>query len=585
MPTGRMSHGSPQMLKRARNHLRMPAATTRQESETRASLRLDSWKEIANYLKRGVRTVRRWERQERLPVHRHVHSKQATVYAFAHEIDVWLKSRSPHVGAVQLLAHDSQQPREMPALRMAEKDGRNRPVVVAILPLRSVSGDPDQERFADGLTEELILEAGQCCSDQLRIIAFTSVIQYKQSAKNIRQIGQELGADYILEGSIRRYGRRVRLTARLIATRDQAHIWADSYEIQLPPIFALQQALARQVTDSLAARLSSKPARRRLRTPSPSIAAHSAYIEGRSHYMATEGESKKCIEKLNLAIEKDPHFAPSYAELALAYFRRLFSDYPPIVTLRRIEEMSAKALKLDSKLARGHAMLAAFQLFGARNWRKADTSSREALKLNPSDAWAEVVRVAYDVVICKVPEAIEDLNRAEQLDPKCTERGIWFAILAYLARSYDRAIELCQEILRRDSALALAHRVLGSCYAQAGDYSLAVSHCEKARELGDGSASGITAACSVYALAGERDAAEHLFRGLVAAQEQHYIRYIFLARAAASLGKNQQALDWLEKSYEQHDPLLVFLKVDPRFDPLSELAPFRKLLRRLRLPS
>jgi TolB-like protein len=548
--------------------------------------RLDSWKEIATHLKRGVRTVRRWERQEGLPVHRHVHGKQATVYAYAREIDAWLKSRSTSPAARQLVLVHARRPAEAPASEKIRRTRRlNRPVVIAILPLRTLGGDPEQERFADGLTEELILEAGHCCPNRLRIIAFTSVIQYKQSPKSVREIGQELGADYILEGAIRRYGRRVRLTARLIAASDEAHIWADSYEIQLPPIFALQQALARQVTDSLAARLSATPAKRPRRTGSPSIAAHSAYLEGSSHFMATEGESRKSIEQLNLAILKDPHFAPSYAELALVYFRRLFSDYPPIVMLGRIEEFSRKALKRDSKLARGHAMLGAFQLLGARNWRKADKASRQALRLNPSDAWAEVVRAAFDVVLGKLPDAIEELSRAQQLDPKCTERGIWFAVLAYLARSYDWAIEQCKEILRRDASMALAHRVLAACYAQMGEYPLAVSHSEKAWELGDSSDSAISAACSVYALAGDRDMAERLFQGMVAAQEQQYMRYIFMARAAVSLGKNEQTLDWLEKAYEQHDPLLVFLRADPRFDSLAELPRFRTLLRRLGLPS
>jgi adenylate cyclase len=543
--------------------------------------RLDSWKEIATYLRRGTRTVRRWERQEGLPVHRHVHGKQATVYAYAPEIDAWLKGRSAGVVADELLVNHA--PDVAPTSERRGKHRGLRPVVIAILPLRNLSGDPEQERFADGLTEELILEAGQCCPNRLRVIALTSVMRYKRSPKSVRQIGQELGVDYILEGGIRRYGRRVRLTARLIAARDQAHIWADSYEVQLPPIFSLQQALARQVANSLSKRFNATPTRRLRRARVPNLAAHSAYIEGSSHFMPTEGEIKKCIERLNLAIVRDPKFARSYAELALAYFRRLFLDYPPIVTLTRIRELSFKALHLDAKLARAHTMSGAFQLFGAWKWGKAEAVSRQALKLNPSDAWARIVRVAYYLVVGRLPEAIEELRQARELNPQSAEHGIWFAILAYFARHYDLAIERCREILQLDPSLALTHRILGCCYVQMGDYALALSHCEQARTLGTGTISQTASACSIYALAGDRDSAERLLQELTAATDRNYARYMFLAQASVSLGKDQQTLDYLEKAYDQRDPLLVFLKADPRFDRLSELTRFRKLLRRIGL--
>jgi len=189
-----------------------------------AGQRLDSSKEIATYLRRSPRTVRRWEREEGLPVHRHQHRKKGTVYAFAHEIDAWLKSRLKE----ERTGHGPVSPTSAPSPSSGgelEKRARlGQPIVIAVLPLRNLSGDCDQERFADGLTEELISEIGLCCPNLLRVIAVTSVLQYKKSPKSIQQIGRELGVDYILEGAIRRYGRRVRLTARLIAARDQAHV-------------------------------------------------------------------------------------------------------------------------------------------------------------------------------------------------------------------------------------------------------------------------------------------------------------------------------------------------------------------------
>jgi len=551
----------------------------------KAGSRLDSWKEIATHLKRGVRTVRRWERQEGLPVHRHVHGKQATVYAFAREIDTWLKSRSADEGANQLLVDHAQQSREGPVLEIPRKDRRNRPVIIAILPLRNVSGNPEHERFADGLTEELISEIGHCCPSLFRVIALTSVIQYKQSSKSIGQIGQELGADYILEGGVRFYGHQVRLNARLIAARDQAHIWADSYEIQLPPIFSLQQNLARQVVDSIPAALHTRPEKRLHRAPLPSAAAYSAFLEATSHFLPTQADSTKSIEHLNLAIERDPRFAPSYAELALTYWRRVIWDYPPIVTFKRIEEYASRALKLDPQLAHAHSMMAAFYLFSARDWSKAERSSRRAIELNPSDPWAHIIRAGYHLVVGEPDKAIEELNTVCETDPHCVEKGMWFAIFAYFARRYDLAAKHCEELLRVDPSYAFLHMIFGLILAQTGEYALAIGHCERARELSNSSVSMTSRACSIYALAGKRDTAERLFQELVAATETQYTRYIFLAQASASLGKDQETFEWLDKAYEQREPLLVFLKTDPRFVPVSGLAGFRDLLLRIGLPS
>ena len=546
--------------------------------------RLDSWKEIATYLKRGVRTARRWEQQEGLPAHRHRHGKQATVYAYAHEIDTWLRGRSTKLGPRGLPQPRGPQLSEAPASERPRERERTRPLIIAILPLRSLGGAPEEQRFADGLTEELISETGHCCPQRLRVIGLTSVMQYKQSQKNIEQIGRELGADFILEGRIRRYGRRVRLTARLIAARDQAHVWADSYEVQLPPIFSLQQSLARQVANSLSAEFGGTLTKSPRRVTLTSVAAHNAFILGSSHFTLRDGEIRKNIESLNLAIERDPKFAPSYAELALTYFRRFFSDYPPVVTFKRIEELASRALKLDSKLARAHAMLAAYYLFSARAWSKSDAASKQAVKLNPSDVWARIVRISYHVVAGQIPEALENLKEAQQINPMSPECGTWFAILAYLARHYDLAIDYCQAVLRLDPSLAFIHRIYGFSYAQMGDRQLALSHAEKIMEFENRTTSDTAAACSIYALADERDSAERLFNQLVAAQKQQYMRYIFLAQASVSLGKDRQTLDFLEKAYQQRDPLMVSLKADARFDVLSGNARFYNLLRRLGLP-
>jgi TolB-like protein/Flp pilus assembly protein TadD len=542
------------------------------------SSRLDSWKEIASYLKRGPRTVRRWEREEELPVHRHVHGKQATVYAFSGELDTWLEGRSPQKPAARGSLQAS-----WPAPHAAEeKLGHARPILVAVLPLRNLSGDSGQERFAAGLTEEIILDIGQCCPNRLRVIASTSVMQYKQSPKSVGEIGRELGVDYVLEGGIRRYGRRVRLTARLIATRDQAHIWADTYEIHLPPIFSMQQSLARQVADSLSSELKLTPSPNWRRAIPHSAAAHDAYIKGRSFFAPSDEEVKKKLEYFYLAIARDPTFARSYAELAAVYFGRLYRDYPPVITLTRIRELASKALKLDSKLARAHAMRAAGYLC-AWNCAKAGTSSMRAVKLNPSDPWARFIRAAYYLAVEEPEKAMEELKQARRLGPQPPELGYWFVLFAYLAEDYNWAIERGEEMLHPDPSLGVAHALLGACYVQKGQNALALRHCEQARELGNLPVIAIARMCSTYALAGERTTAEGLLQELETASEKKYVRYLFLAQASAPLGNDARTMQWLEKAYEQRDAALIFLKADPRFESLSGLPQFQDLLQRMGL--
>jgi TolB-like protein/tetratricopeptide (TPR) repeat protein len=539
--------------------------------------RLDSWKEIAAYLKRSVRAVSRWEREEGLPVHRHHHGKQGTVYALKHEVDQWLHSRSGQELAGQLAKSRQTIPSPEPAASATE----NSPLVIAVLPLRNLSDGQEGERFADGLTEELISEIGHCCPRQLRVIALTSVMQYKRSSKTIEEIGNELRVHFVLEGSIQRYGDRVRLTARVIAVRDQAHIWADIYEIQLPPIFSLQQSLAEQVANSVSAEFKLAREKKRARFTLPSIAAHNAYLEAKSHFLLTPADTMKSLEQLTLAIESAPNFAPSYAELALTYFRRLIWDFPPIVTLNRMKENARKALELDSKLARAHSMLAAFHLMGDRRWSEATKQSQIALDLNPSDAWGQLVRIACCLVVGKHDELAEELRRVPQLDPHSVETYLWFARFAYFARRYDLAIEYAQKVLQIDAPSAFVHLEVGMNLAQTGEHALALYHCEKAIELGASTIALKSRACSIYALAGQVQKAESLYEELLSAREVQYTRYIFLAHASACLKRKEGTLDWLNKAYEQRDPLLVFLKTDPRFEAFLDLPEFSNLLQRI----
>jgi TolB-like protein/Flp pilus assembly protein TadD len=551
-----------------------------------SGLRLDSWKEIAAYLKRSPRTVSRWEREEGLPVHRHLHRKKETVYAFSDKIDAWLKSR----GKLESTGLGPGPPTSAPSpgfAKIAKQDALSpRPLMLAVLPLRNLTGNAAKEVFADALTDEIISELGQLNPGRLRVIAFTSVAHYKQSSKDIQQIGKELGVDYLMEGGVRWYGRRVRVTARLICVRDQAQIWAESFEIQLPPLFALQQGLARELAGALSAKLGLPLTR----APGPETtcipAAHDAYLLGTHQSHWTEADIKKGLDLFSRALEIDPNCAPPYAELALAWFRLGFLyDYPPAATLWATRELALRALALDPKLWSGHAAMATWNLFGAWNWAEAEASCQRALDINPSDRRTRMTLASYHLVVQRPDEAIKELRQAMRLDPLSPPIGIAMVILGFFAGSYDMAIEGCQKLLSHDASSALVHMMLGACFAKKGDYARALTHCEKARALGKGQIIYTATLCSVCAGAGQRSSAERLLQEMVTLTKQQYVRCIFLAQAAVNLENKEHTLQWLEKAYEQHDPLLVFLKADPRFEPLARSARFRNLLGRIGLPS
>jgi TolB-like protein len=297
--------------------------------------RLDSWKEIAAYLRHSERTVRRWQ-EEGLPVHRHAHNKRAGVYAYKPEVDAWWNDG--HAGLEAIEQAQTARRRPWPlwfagavlALLLAVSGVyvvRNRlwhrtspptgKIMFAVLPFENLSGDPEQEYFSDGLTEEMISRLGQLEPQRLGVIARTSAIQYKGTKKRIDQIGKELGVDYILEGTVRRAGERVRVSAQLIQVKDQTHLWAKNYERDAGDILALQEEVAQAIASEVEIKLTPEQQVHLASARPVNTAAHEAYLKGRFYWnKRTEKDFGKAREYFQRAIEKDPNFAPPYDGLA-----------------------------------------------------------------------------------------------------------------------------------------------------------------------------------------------------------------------------------------------------------------------------
>ena len=349
--------------------------------ESQASERLDSWKEIAAYLKREVRTAQRWEKNEGLPVHRHQHEKLGTVYAYKSEIDAWWRERRVRLEEqpeavepadteeVQVETEELPKPSVTPQWRLAAivvvsllvaaavvaylirkppPPPRDRgKLMLAVLPFANLSGDQSQEPIADGLTEEMITELGRLQPERLGVIARTTAMQYKSTPKSAEEIGQELGVQYILEGSVRRAENQIRINAKLIQVSDQSPIWVETYNRELREILKVEAEVAVAIANQIQVKLTPSPI-----TPRPvNPEAHEAYLKGRFYWYKRDLPS--CINYYNQAIALDPNYALAYAGLASAYVllgSAPTAVMPPREARPKAKEAATKALQLDPKL-------------------------------------------------------------------------------------------------------------------------------------------------------------------------------------------------------------------------------------------
>jgi TolB-like protein len=422
--------------------------------------RLDSWKEIASYLKRSVRTVHRWEADQGLPVHRHLHQSSGTVYAFKHELDRWWASRRVELESTAAGAQDTRDAEGRPAVRarrtwwITVSAGVAAVAVVipwtlfrgvdtapslslirsvAVLPLENLTGDPADEYFADALTDVLITKLAQ--TGDLRVISRTSVVQYKRTKKPLPAIAKELDVEGVIEGTVLRSGSRVRITAQLIDVRTDRHLWAKSYERDVSDVMGLQEEIAAAIDGAVAGRVGDG----RRRTPSTSRrvdteAAELLYKGLAAAAPPTAPGMADAIRYFEEAVRKQPDFAEAYAAMAMCYNQLLFfSARPPGDFMPKAEAAARKAIELDDRLAEAHAALA-FGLFRYRwQWAAAEQELRRALALNPNYAYARQVFSAFLAAMGRREEAMQEATRARQLDPLSMQGALERAI-SYRAR-------------------------------------------------------------------------------------------------------------------------------------------------------
>jgi TolB-like protein/DNA-binding winged helix-turn-helix (wHTH) protein/Flp pilus assembly protein TadD len=455
---------------------------------------------------------------------------------------------------------------------------------IAVLPLENLSGDASQNYFADGMTDELITDLAQIRA--LRVISRTSVMAYKGAGKPLPQIARELNVDAVVEGSVLRSGDQVRITAQLIEASTDKHIWSQSYEGELRDTLALQNRVANAIADQIRINLTpqEQAALRSAKAVNPE--AYESYLKGRYFWNKRTADGlKAALAYFKQAIEEDPQYAQAYSGLADTY--ALLGDWQyavmtPKEAFPKAKAAAIKALELNSTLGEAHNSLA-FVLDGFDwDFEAAGKEFRRAIELNPGYATAHHWYAWHLSLLGRFDEAIAEMKKAENLDPLSLIINADLAELLGLARSYDESIRQSRKTIEMDPNFALAHSQLAQVYLQKHMYDEAVLELKKAVGLSGSSPTCIANLARAYVASGKRSEAVKLLDDLKKRSNPGYSNASEIAMIYASLGDNDQAMNWLEKGYEERFNPGVLLR--PGFDSLRSDSRFQSLIHRIGLP-
>jgi TolB-like protein/Flp pilus assembly protein TadD len=474
----------------------------------------------------------------------------------------------------------------LPAARPhRDSSGAGKIESLAVLPLANLSADPQQEYFADGMTDELITDLSQIGA--LRVSSRTSAIRYKGTRKSLPEIARELDVDAVVEGSVLRVGDRVRITAQLIQAATDKHLWASSYDRDLRDVLALQGDVARAIAGEIGVRLTPEERSRLTRTKKVDPDAYEAYLKGQFHMArSTATDTQRSLEYFQQAAAKQPDYALAHAATARAYERLAGSAYSvlsPKEAFPKAKAAATRAVTLDPTLAEPHSLLGWASFVFDRDWTTAENQFRRALRLSPNDPAAHQNYALFLARMGRFDEAIREVKRRQELDPLSLDANVDVGSVLHLARRDDEAIPWFRRVLEMDPTFPRAHWGLGLALVQLKKYDEAIAELRTAVALSSGGGVMLGSLGYACAVANRRAEALEIVRRLEESSKWQYVPPAAVSIVLSGLGERTQAIAWLEKAEEERDPWVTGLNVEPMFDPLRSDPRFVELLHRVGL--
>jgi TolB-like protein/DNA-binding winged helix-turn-helix (wHTH) protein len=456
-----------------------------------------------------------------------------------------------------------------------------------VLPLENLSGDKDQDYFADGMTDELIANLAKIRS--LRVISRSTAMAYKGTRKPLSQIAKELNVDAVVEGTVLRVGNRIRITAELVQVSTDQHLWADTYESQMEDVLALQNRVSSAIVNEIRINLTPEEEERLAKTPAVAPEAYENYLKGRYYWNKRSDENlTKAIGYFQQATHQDPQYALAYAGLSDCYAiisAEIFGTMPAADAAPKAKAAALRSLQIDPGGAEAETSLATVKFNYDWDWTGAAQGFQQAIQHNPSYATAYQRYSLYLIAMGRAQDSFEQINKARELDPLSISINFSVGWRLHMSRQYDRAIQQLRNTSDMDPSYELPHLVMGMSYAQKGDFDAALPELRKAVELSHGTPLMVSALANAYARSGNKAEAEKLLVQLSDESAKEYVSPYYFAVAYVGLGENDKALDWLERALADRSNGLVFVKVEPALDGLRQNPRFLALQRRLNFPN
>jgi len=455
-------------------------------------------------------------------------------------------------------------------------------VTLAVMPSENLSGDADRGYLADGLTEEMGVALDKLDPRRVSVLGRSSVRGYNRTTKSPSEIGRELGADYLVESSIRADAGRLRITAKLIRARDQVQVWSESFDREPAGILALQQELSAAIANQISVQLSAGTLDALSRRQTRNAEAYDLYLRGQNFAnQRTPATTAKAIEYFTRATTLDPNYALAWSGIAFAHAASSINgDAPPLEMRPRARDAASRALSADPTLAEAHLVQGYVDWMFEWNWPAAEANLRHAVELNPR---LEVAHRVLGHVLSQMGqhrEAAPWMRRARELDPRFAMAFAMSAQVAFQARDYPQAIDFARQAIALDDELWIGYMERGQALERTGQDDLALEALNTAARFSAGNSKGLSLKGYILAKIGREQEARDVLAALDAASRKTYVPPYALALIHAGLGDRDAALASLERAYAARDVHLIFLPVDPKWDPYRNDRAFVDLLAR-----